>query len=95
MRRASLERQRTLREWRNRLRADETLEPGRFRKGRTARGCPHRCVHCRVRKEFPTIQEQRGLLNFAEWVQAAYPKMHRRRIRSLSQEIRPFLLTLR
>ena len=80
MRRATIERQRTLREWRNRLPSDESLEPGRFRKGRTARGCPHRCVYCRVKKQVPTLQEKRTLLNLADWVQAEYPKMGRRRI---------------
>lgn len=84
MRRASNERQWTIREWRNRLPSDESLEPGRFRKGRTARGCPHRCVHCRVQKQLPTIQEKRVLLNFAEWLHAKHPKMHRRRMRDLS-----------
>lgn len=83
MRRASIERPRTIREWRNRSPSDESLEPGRFRKGRTARGCPHRCVHCRVRKQLPTIQEKRALLNFTEWLHAEYPKMRRRRMRDL------------
>lgn len=83
MRRASVQRQRTIREWRDRLPSDESLEPARFRKGRSARGCPHRCVHCRVRKQFPTIQEKRVLLNFAEWLEVEYPKMHRRRVRYL------------
>jgi hypothetical protein len=88
MRRASLERQRTLREWRKRLLVDETLEPGRFRKGRSARGCPKRCVHCRIRKQSPTIQEQRGLLNFADWLQAEYPKMHKRHLANVMKRRR-------
>ena len=45
---------------------------------------PHRCVHCRVRKQLPASQEKRVLLNFAEWLHAKHPKMHRRRMRDLS-----------
>jgi len=70
MRRAYLERRRTLGEWRERLPVDEDLQPGRFRKGRTARGCPHRCTHCRDKKRLPSVQRKRVELNFAEWLRA-------------------------
>jgi hypothetical protein len=68
MRRASLDRQRTIREWRSRLEMDDALEPGRFRKGRTARGCPRRCTHCRAKKLEPTLQTVRSDLSFREWL---------------------------
>ena len=69
MRRASIERQRTVREWRNRLEMDATLEPGRFRKGRTARGCPHFCGHCKAQKAAPTLHEIRSRISLAEEIE--------------------------
>jgi len=58
MKRAALERSRTLREWRRRLPMDADLEPGRFRKRRTVHGCPGRCSHCRALKTTPARQQR-------------------------------------
>ena len=68
MRRASQDRRRTLREWKARLPVDDALEPGRFRKGRTARGCSRRCAHCAAKKSRPTLQQERAGLALEEWL---------------------------
>ncbi len=68
MRRTANERQCTLREWRMRFEMDASLEPGRFRKGRTAQGCPRRCAHCRAIKLQPTRQERLSEIAEAEWL---------------------------
>ena len=70
MRRAAIERHRTLSEWRQRNELDEGLSPGCFRKGRTARGCPRRCAHCQARRQQPTRQGLRSRLTFSEWLAA-------------------------
>jgi radical SAM superfamily enzyme YgiQ (UPF0313 family) len=66
MQRAALERQRTLNEWRRRLKIDADLPPGRFRKGRTARGCPHRCAHCAALREKPSRRYQLAQIAWRE-----------------------------
>jgi hypothetical protein len=68
MRRAYLDRQVTLGEWRKRRPRDTDLAPGYFRKGRRGRGCPRYCVYCRLRKSLPTQQELRADLAFSEWL---------------------------
>jgi len=59
-----------MREWRGRQEMDETLEAGRFRKGRTALGCPHKCESCRGRKIKPARQTKLSILRFREWLHA-------------------------
>ncbi len=79
MRRASLERRRTLRVWRahNRI-IHENLpthcpcdkQPGRFRKGQRVAGCPNpRCWLCKRHKRTsePTIHEYRAAVSHLEW----------------------------
>jgi hypothetical protein len=66
MRRAAIERLRTIREWRQRPPMDAALEPSRFRKGRTALGCPRRCEHCRALQSEPSRQERRARLSHRE-----------------------------
>ncbi len=67
MQRASLERDRTLREWQRRFEMDRALSPGFFRKGRRARGCHRACAHCRDRKGRPTRQDIRTAIAMEEW----------------------------
>lgn len=69
VKRAFVERRRTVGEWRRRLPQDFDLAPGRFRKGRQARGCPGRCPHCRGIKLRPKIQTRRAELAFEEWLE--------------------------
>jgi hypothetical protein len=68
MYRARLDRRHTLREWQRRQEFDEALEPGRFRKGRTAMGCPRKCEHCRAIKTKPTRQLKLSEARFSEWL---------------------------
>jgi len=70
MRRASEEREFVFREWRKRSMMDAALEPGRFRKGRTACGCPRRCEHCRAKKLHPKLQTRLAQLALREWMRA-------------------------
>ena len=70
MRRASLERPRTVREWKSRQWMDEELEPGCFRKGRTALGCPRFCIHCRAIKDKPKRQTILSDLRMREWLKS-------------------------
>ncbi len=68
MRRASLERSRTMREWQARSDLDFSLEAGHYRKGRRASGCPRVCVYCRTKKLTPSRQELRAQIAFDESV---------------------------
>jgi hypothetical protein len=73
MRRASIERPRTEREWKSRQSLDEALEPGRFRKGRTASGCPRKCGHCRAIKDRPKLRTILADLKLREWLESEWP----------------------
>jgi len=78
MRRAALEKYRTLRIWRNHLATHHgqilcecELQPGRFRKSQRVGGCGRpRCWLCHYDKlsGIPTIQEQRALINQIEGI---------------------------
>jgi hypothetical protein len=79
MRRAAIERPRTLRVWKaHRLFVHEGRptaclcdeQPGRFRKGQRVGGCPlYRCSHCRGHKlyQMPTLRDYRAALSYREW----------------------------
>ena len=92
MRRASLERPRTLRVWRAHKRiihndlptnciCDD--QPGRFRKGQRVGDCGHpRCYSCHSGKLFglPTAQLHRADLSLHEWLsELGLPSQRRRR----------------
>jgi hypothetical protein len=68
MKRAAIERPRTVSEWKARHAEDELLEPGHFRKGQTAKGCPRRCYHCRAKKLRPPRKQVKADLVFREWL---------------------------
>ncbi len=68
MRRASIERLRTVHEWQHRSEMDVSLEPGRFRKGRRAGACARYCMHCRGIKSIPTRQEIIAEFKLAEGI---------------------------
>lgn len=70
MNRASSERLRTIHEWRQRAAIDGELQPGYFRKGRRARGCPGDCPHCRAKKSRPMRRERASDEALAEWLRA-------------------------
>jgi transposase-like protein len=80
MRRASLERPRTLRVWRAHIRLIHPdgipnctceFQPGRFRKGQRVGGCGRpRCHTCHFNKllGLPTAQQHRAGLSLHEWL---------------------------
>jgi hypothetical protein len=69
MKRAAIERPRTVCEWKVRQFEDEFFEPGYFRKGRTARGCPRWCYHCRAKKRKPPRKLVEADWTFHEWLE--------------------------
>ena len=68
MRRAAIERSQTIREWKARHWHDEQLEPGRYRKGHTAKGCHRWCSFCRAKKLKPTRKLLRSDVALREWL---------------------------
>lgn len=83
MRRAAVERQRTVRVWRQHLsyihKSQPTLcicdqQPGRFRKGQRMAGCSQaHCYLCHGDKlmKRPTFQQWRSDISFNEWKEEA------------------------
>ena len=70
--RSHLDRRTTFGEWRKRSAADADLAPGRFRKGRRARGCPRYCIYCRLRKLEQPRRELLADMALREWTAEAF-----------------------